>query len=518
MKSFKNYTQTTAYEKLRDTFTSEKLPHLKEIYPRSKKNFIETDRFIFDFSKTHLSLADWDVYTEMLNELDFAWQREALFQGKKLNITENRPALHTLFRDPTDAPLEINGIDLKEIVRKENGKIRDFVDKFRTGKLKGATGKILDTVVNIGIGGSHLGPQTVVRALKKNNKTRHFFLHNVDDKHVEHVLQLADPERTLFVVVSKSFSTSETLTNAQLIKEILTEKWGEKAVEKHMIAATSNTEKAQEFGIGGENVFYIPVWIGGRFSLWSPAGISIPLILGYDIYEQLRYGAYLADIHFRTQSVEKNLPVIMALLTLIYNNLRGYTSEVHIPYREALSDFPFYLQQLSMESNGKAVQRNGAPGRYNTCPAVWGYTGTNAQHSFFQWLHQAPANAWIYLYGSLDEVKENLRENRQILMSNLLAQSDALAFGRNAENPFENFEGNRPSVSWVFKELNGENLGFLLAVFEHKIFTESVLWNLNAFDQPGVELGKKLAAFYLKKLKNKEKHDNPVYGFVRRNL
>ncbi len=513
MKVYKNFTQTRAYDSLKEIYRKP-LPHLKNL--STENDFIQTGRYIFDYSKTHFSLAR-KVWPRLLDELEFDEQRNALFSGSKLNITENRPALHTALRLPEHS-LQFPDNDIKEYVLETRNSILKFTDEFRSGRIKGITGKPLNTVVNIGIGGSHLGPQLIVHALKNKETPRHFFLSNIDDEHWDEVMQQVDLETTLFVLVSKSFSTKETLSNAQHVKQLIQEKFGENAIGKHFIAVTSNLRSAMDFGIPVNRIFEMRDWIGGRYSLWSVAGISIPLILGKEAYLSLLSGASQADIHFKEKPVLQNIPVIMALLTLIYNNLAGYKTEAHVPYAESLRYLPFYLQQLAMESNGKSVQRNGHKVHYSTGHIVWGGTGTNAQHSFFQLLHQGTEIAPVYFTGYVQS-KTKLKKNRITLLANLLAQSDALAFGAQSDNPLNNFEGNRPSVTFVFDELSPENLGFLLAVFEHKIFTESILWNINAFDQPGVELGKKLAENYEHLLnENTSSVPNAIFDFIKNKL
>ncbi len=513
MKNYLNFKQTSVYKALEQIYSGP-LPHLQSLRNKDK-NYIETPRFIFDYSKTHFEPGA-RLFVQMLNELRFDEQKEALFRGLHVNTTEDRPALHTALRLP-DSSDEFPSEEIKNSVIRMRNKIKDFVEKFRHGLLSGATGKPLDTVVNIGIGGSHLGPQTIVHALRNRNTAPYAFLSNVDDEHLADVLEQIDPETTLFIVVSKSFSTKETLYNAGEIQNYIKNKFGKDAIAKHFIAVTSAKDKAVNFGIDPARIFEMQAWTGGRFSLWSSAGISIPLILGYDLFEKLLHGAYLADRHFRDEDVLQNIPVIMALLTLIYNNLAGYESEAHIPYSEKLFYWPFYLQQLSMESNGKSVQRNGKTVDYQTGPVVWGATGTNAQHSFFQLLHQGTKIAPVYFTGYAKS-ETGFSRNRTFLLANLLAQAEGLADGKKSSDPHKNFEGNRPSVSFIFNELSAENLGFLIALFEHKTYVESILWNINAFDQPGVELGKEIALRYEQNFTDNKDSDNPLYRFIKRNM
>jgi glucose-6-phosphate isomerase len=514
MKNYLPFTESRFYPGWKKETARTLQTHLKELQKENSGNVWETGNFIFDYRKTHLTPSLFSLFSDLLNDLDFSGQRAQLFNGYKINTTEQRAALHTALRSFRFIENDPSGVIEK--IQSTDKKIRNFTGLFRSGKLTGITGKPLRMIVNIGIGGSFLGPLTVIETLADKTSFPAYFISNVDDEHVLDIFGKIDPETTLFVIVSKSFGTKETRYNALRLKEILTEKYGKNYPEKHFIAVTANSRKAVEFGIHPDNIFEMWDWIGGRYSLWSAAGISIPLALGYEKFEKLRAGGALADRDFFSNPYDKNLPVILAMISVLYNNAAEFETEVYVPYRQSLKYLPGYLQQLMMESNGKHVQRNGKTVNFQTGPIIWGETGTNAQHSFFQLLHQgtkiAPVHFLSYING-----RNNLPENRDFLLSNLLAQSDALAFGKASGDPFKNFEGNRPNTLWIFDKISPENLGYILAVYEHKTFTESVFWNINPFDQFGVELGKIIADEYESALrKNRKIPGNPVYEYIRK--
>ncbi len=498
-----------------------KTPALRKLFEQNPKRaqqfLIQRPGMLLDFSKTHLTgtLLEWA--DRLAEELEFDGQIHALFEGQKVNTTENRPALHTALRAAEDQTVTVDGRDIMADIRRVKKRMREISGLVQDKRWKGVTGKSIRYIVNIGIGGSFLGPLTVTTALSDMRQLPVAFLSNVDDEHLARVQALFPPEETLYVVVSKSFGTPETLTNAGHIKDRLIDRFGPQAVSQHFLAVTAHPDKARQWGIPEANI--LPMWdfVGGRYSLWSAAGISIALSLGYEVFERLLEGARAADNdllrHRRTQD---NPARLTAFLTLLYQNLYGYDSEVYLPYRQRLQFLPFYLQQLIMESNGKSVQRNGLPVEYTTAPVIWGDTGTNAQHSFFQALHQGTVRTLPYFIADIQSPTP-YADNRRFLLANLLAQTESLAFGREADSPFDRFEGNRPSVTWLFDRLDAYGLGYLLATFEHKTYLESLYWNINAFDQPGVELGKILARRYDGVLRRPPSDsDSPAVAFIKR--
>ena len=477
---------------------------------RNQQLTLETSNFLLDLTKTHLTPAFLDAYEQMLRELDLEAQIEDLFSGRKVNNTERRPALHTALRSDDD--IFVDGQNIRPQIRETFERIRTLAGRLHQGRLTGITGKPLRYVVNIGIGGSYLGPLTVTAALKEQARIPVAFLSNVDDEHLQDVFRRFPPEETLYAVVSKSFTTPETLMNARHVQNHFKRQYGTEAIAKHFVAVTAHPGKAEAFGIAHANIF--PMWdfVGGRYSLWSAAGISIALSLGYDVFARLLAGARLADADFRRLPLTQNPARLLAAVTFLYNNLAGYGIETYIPYRQRLQYLPLYLQQLIMESNGKSVQRDGRPVAGPTSPVVFGDTGTNAQHSFFQQLHQGTQEVPVFFLGYVRSATGAL-ENRRFLLANLLAQAESLAFGRRHDEPHKHFPGNRPSVTWLWDALTPENLGYMLAVFEHKTFVESVLWNINAFDQFGVELGKINARKFDERLKNRS-GDTEIERFI----
>ncbi len=509
----KNYKQTAAFSRLQALWNqSPDLQTLNRDTGRNAKLTLETGRFLLDLTKTHLTPAFLEALGQMEQELDLDRQIEDLFSGRIVNPTEGRPALHTALR--SDEDVWVNGTNIRPQIRRTFDRIRALAENLHRGKLTGITGKPLRYVVNIGIGGSYLGPLTVITALQEQSRIPAAFLSNVDDEHLQEVFRRFPPEETLYAVVSKSFSTPETLMNARHIQNHFTGQYGKEAVGRHFVAVTAHPERAKAFGIEADNIF--PMWdfVGGRYSLWSAAGISIALSLGYDTFERLLAGARRADADFRRLPLGQNPARLLAAVTFLYNNLAGYGTEAYIPYRQSLQYLPLYLQQLIMESNGKSVRRDGRPVAGPTAPVVFGDTGTNAQHSFFQALHQGTHKVPVFFLGYVRSRTE-APENRRFLLANLLAQAESLAFGRPHGEAHKHFPGNRPSVTWLWDALTPENLGYMLAVFEHKTFVESVFWDINAFDQFGVELGKINARKYDERLKNRS-GDTEIERFIGR--
>ena len=515
-----NPTTTNAWQKLTNHFNDIQQINIKDLdkeVNRKEEFSLKLNDLSVDFSKNRITKETLNLLIELANEVDLKDAIEKQFSGDVINVTEGREVLHTALRSTLDEALLVNGKNIKPQIQSALRKIKSFSNKVISGKWKGYTGKSITDVVNIGIGGSDLGPDMVVESLKyyKNQLTTHF-VSNVDGDHVSEVIKNLNPETTLFVIVSKTFTTQETISNAETIKNWFLKSATIFDIPKHFVAVSTNLEAVDNFGIDKANVFPMWNWVGGRFSLWSAVGLSISLSVGYDHYKALLEGAEEMDLHFKKEAFEENIPVILALLSIWYNNFYGAETEAVLPYSQYLSKLPAYLQQAIMESNGKGVDRNGEVIEYQTGTIVWGSTGTNMQHAFMQLVHQGtkliPADFIGYkesLYG--------LDDHHQKLMANYYGQMDALAFGKTKEEvhlelkvsgdeekiatllPFKVFEGNRPSNAILFDKLTPRSLGKLIALYEHKIFTQGILWNIYSYDQFGVELGKELAKKLLKK-------------------
>ena len=471
-----------------------------------------------DFSKNRMDSAAWEGLLELAQEAQLAEGIAAMFNGEHINETEDRAVLHTALRNTSDVPVIVGGEDVMPKVKEVLGRMQAFCGEVITGGWKGYTGRTIERVVNIGIGGSDLGPVMVVEALKPfRNHLAVDFVSNVDGAHLHDTLQGCDPETTLFVIVSKTFTTQETMTNARAARQWLVDALGdEAAVEKHFVAVSTNLQGVADFGIAGANCFGFWNWVGGRYSLWSAVGLSIALAVGFERFEMLLEGAHAMDRHFRNAEHRENLPVILALLGIWYNNFWGAESHAILPYVQHLHRFPAYLQQGDMESNGKSVDRSARPVTYQTGPIIWGEPGTNGQHAFYQLVHQGtkliPAD-----FIAVKQPEHPFADHHQKLLANFVAQTQALMEGKSeaavvAEmeaagneagtierlKAFRVFEGNRPTNALVLDRLDPTTLGALIALYEHKIFVQGVVWNVFSFDQWGVELGKKLAGNVLK--------------------
>lgn len=511
-----NPTHTEAWKKLSEHHQAiVKSIQLKRLFredsSRKEKFSIQLNDLEVDFSKNLITEETIGLLNELAKEVDLQDAIERYFSGDIINETEERAVLHTALRSNSEEPIWVEGKDIKPKVQTALRKIKAFTNKVTSGKWKGYTGKAITDVVNIGIGGSDLGPSMVVDALKfyKNKLTTHF-VSNVDGDHVAEVLKKVNPETTLFVVVSKTFTTQETLTNANTIRDWFLKSGTLFDVSKHFVAVSTNLDAVTNFGIDKKNVFPMWNWVGGRFSLWSAVGISIALSIGFDNFKELLNGAEKMDNHFKTAPFEKNIPIMLALISIWYNNFYKAETEAVLPYTQYLEKLPAYLQQAIMESNGKGVDRNGNDVNYQTGNIVWGSSGTNMQHAFMQLVHQGtkliPADFIGYkesLYGYTNHHKK--------LMANYYAQMQALAFGKTKEEvhlelktsnnlnrisellPYKVFKGNRPSNAILFNKLTPHSLGMLIAMYEHKIFVQGIVWNIYSYDQFGVELGKELA-------------------------
>jgi glucose-6-phosphate isomerase len=420
--------------------------------------------------------------------------RVRMFAGDKINTTENRAVLHTALRRSDDTPVPVDSLDIMPEIRATQNRIAAFVDDVRGGKWKGATGKPFRAVVNIGIGGSDLGPRLAVHALKPYvSGLETHFVANADAFDITGVLEKADPAQTLFIVASKTFTTQETLLNARTARQWIADKFGEEAVMRHFVAASSNAEETKKFGIHPDNLFPMWDWVGGRTSLWSAVGLSVALAIGNDNFRGLLAGAAAMDAHFRTAPLASNMPVVLAMLGVWNRNFLGCSAQAVLPYSERLRELPRYLQQLEMESNGKSVTREGKAVDYATVPVIFGECGTVGQHSFHQCLHQGsdpiPADFIAVAHDNL-----NKPDSRRAMLSNLAAQMGTLAFGQTkAEKPQDIYPGSRPSSLIRLDKLDPYHLGMLLTLYEHKIFVQGIIWEINSFDQPGVELGKRMA-------------------------
>ena len=509
-----NPTQTSAWKKLNEHYQTQDF-QLKELFRENKERqhqfSVQLETLNIDYSKNLISQETLDLLIELANELDLKDAIEKYFSGDKINATEERAVLHTALRSNNETPVLVDGKDIKPQIQTALRKIKAFTNKITSGKWKGYTGKAITDVVNIGIGGSDLGPDMVVEALQfyKNKLTTHF-VSNVDGDHVQEILKKVNPETTLFVIVSKTFTTQETLTNANTIRDWFLKSGTLFDIPKHFVAVSTNLEAVTNFGIDKKNIFPMWNWVGGRFSLWSAVGLSISLSVGFDNFGSLLDGAEAMDVHFRNEDFKNNIPVVLALLSVWYNNFYNAETEAILPYTQYLSKLPAYLQQAIMESNGKGVDRNGDEVTYQTGTIVWGSTGTNMQHAFMQLVHQGTKLIPCEFIGYKKSLYGNT-EHHTKLMANYYAQMEALAFGKSKEEvhlelktagqidkinsllAFKVFKGNRPSTAITFEKLTPYSLGMLISLYEHKIFTQGILWNIYSYDQFGVELGKELA-------------------------
>ena len=489
---------------------------------------IAWDQFFVDYSKTHIDAEIKASLVSLAKEVGLEAAREAYFGGSTINQTEDRAVLHTALRAKQDADIRVDGTNVVPEVYAVRKKIRAFSESVIDGSKKSSSGQAFTDVVNIGIGGSDLGPAMITEALGyyKNHLNVHF-ISNVDGDHVMEVLKKVNPKTSLFVVVSKTFSTQETLTNATTAKKWLVNELGEAAVGDHFVAVSTNLSAIDAFGIQAENVFPMNDWVGGRFSLWSAVGLSVALAVGPDNFEALLEGANAMDTHFETTPLEDNIPVILALITVWYNNFLDAQSEAIIPYSQYLHRLPAYLQQGIMESNGKSVDRDGVQVTYETGNIIWGEPGTNSQHAFFQLMHQGTKLIPAHFIGFTNPLHGN-QDHHDKLMANFFAQTEALMQGKTETQvreeliekgitgialeklvPFKKFNGDNPTTTLLIEKLTPKTLGALVAMYEHKIFVEGVVWNIYSYDQWGVELGKQLANVILKEFSSKEEvaHD-----------
>ena len=530
--------RTNAWKNLEQSFEEDKNTTIKTFFDQENDRVealsVELDKLYFDFSKNRFSQKTFAQLIDLARELDLDDAIDKYFSGDSINQTEERAVLHTALRSRKETDVQVDNQAIYPLIKKVSGQIRVFSDEIYNGKRTGYTGKKITDVVNIGIGGSDLGPNMVVESLHYfRQRIDSHFISNVDGDQIASKLETLDPETTLFIVVSKSFSTQETLMNANTARSWFLESASTENLKDHFVAVSANEEKVKEFGI---NTFF-PMWdwVGGRFSLWSAAGLSISCAIGMDNYEKLLQGACQIDDHFKTADYHKNIPVVLALIGIWYNNFFEAESEAIIPYTQYLQKLAPYLQQASMESNGKSVDRNGNKINYQTGSIVWGEPGTNAQHAFFQLMHQGTKLIPADFIGFTKPLYKN-KAHHDILMANFFAQTEALMNGKSKDQAKKElkekgyspekidqlvnhkvFDGNHPSNTMLFDELTPETLGMLIAIYEHKIFVQGVIWNIFSFDQWGVELGKELAKTILNDFKGDDSsHDESTQKLINR--
>ncbi|MCV9169767.1 glucose-6-phosphate isomerase [Escherichia coli] len=539
-----NPTQTAVWQALQKHFDEMKDVTIADLFAKDGDRFSKFsatfgDQMLVDYSKNRITEETLAKLQDLAKECDLAGAIKSMFSGEKINRTENRAVLHVALRNRSNTPILVDGKDVMPEVNAVLEKMKTFSEAIISGEWKGYTGKAITDVVNIGIGGSDLGPYMVTEALRpyKNHLNMHF-VSNVDGTHIAEVLKKVNPETTLFLVASKTFTTQETMTNAHSARDWFLKAAGdEKHVAKHFAALSTNAKAVGEFGIDTANMFEFWDWVGGRYSLWSAIGLSIVLSIGFDNFVELLSGAHAMDKHFSTTPAEKNLPVLLALIGIWYNNFFGAETEAILPYDQYMHRFAAYFQQGNMESNGKYVDRNGNVVDYQTGPIIWGEPGTNGQHAFYQLIHQG--TKMVPCDFIAPAITHNpLSDHHQKLLSNFFAQTEALAFGKSREVveqeyrdqgkdpatldyvvPFKVFEGNRPTNSILLREITPFSLGALIALYEHKIFTQGVILNIFTFDQWGVELGKQLANRILPELKDDKEissHDSSTNGLINR--
>jgi glucose-6-phosphate isomerase len=528
-----NPSNTNAWQKLQKHSLIMGSNSIKEMFQkdeeRANKFHLNWNDFLVDFSKNNITQETLDLLFQLTDEVHLKEAISKYFNGDLINQTENRAVLHTALRAQKSASFIVDGKNVMQEVYAVKDSIAKFTNEITSGIRTGYTGKPFTDIVNIGIGGSDLGPAMVVEALQyyKNHLNVHF-VSNVDGDHVNEIIKKLNPETTLFVIVSKTFTTQETLTNSETIRSWFLQSAKQEDVAKHFVAVSTNIQKVTDFGIDANNIFPMWDWVGGRFSLWSAVGLSISLAVGYENFDKLLNGANQMDEHFKSEAFESNIPVILALLSVWYNNFFGAESEAVIPYTQYLQKLAPYLQQGIMESNGKSIGRDGKPVNYQTGTIIWGEPGTNSQHAFFQLIHQGTKIIPTDFIGFVSPLYGD-EEHHNKLMSNFFAQTEALLNGKTSEQvqeefdkqgmekskadylkPFKVFTGNKPTNTILIKKLTPENLGALVAMYEHKIFVQGIIWNIFSYDQWGVELGKQLANSILDEINSNKvaQHDS----------
>ncbi|HEY0123689.1 MAG TPA: glucose-6-phosphate isomerase [Rhizobium sp.] len=528
-------------DQLKSTAEATKATDIRAAFAADSKRFsrfsASFDDLLMDYSKTAVNDEILTLLEKLATEGGVAAKREEMFSGVAINFTENRAVLHTALRNRSNTPVLVDGKDVMPDVNGVLAAMGKFADGIRSGTLKGATGKAITDIINIGIGGSDLGPVMATLALAPfHDGPRSHFVSNIDGAHISDILKLVSPETTLFIIASKTFTTIETMTNAQTARNFIAKALGEAAVQHHFAAVSTALDKVAAFGIDSERVFGFWDWVGGRYSIWSAIGLPLMIAVGPENFGKFLDGAHAMDNHFRKAPFKENLPMLLGLIGFYHRNVLGYATRAILPYDQRLSRFPAYLQQLDMESNGKGVTIDGTPVEGNSGPVVWGEPGTNGQHAFYQLIHQGtsiiPAEFMIAANG----FEPDLRHQHELLIANCLAQSEALMKGRTFEEakaqltskgmddkkadfiaPHRVFTGNRPSITFVYDKLTPFALGRLIALYEHRVFVEGVLFRINSFDQWGVELGKELATGLLPVVEGKESaagHNSSTQGLV----
>jgi glucose-6-phosphate isomerase len=536
-----NPTKTTAWHKLRLHVDQLKAVHMKTLFQgdscRFEKFSLTFGDMVVDFSKNRITDGTLQLLLQLAEETKLAEGIESMFSGKRINQTENRPVLHVALRNRSNQPMYADGVDVMPEVNRVLARMKDFSEQIRSGVWRGYTGKPITDVVNIGIGGSDLGPLMVTEALKPySSHIRMHFVSNVDAAHISEVLRKIHPETSVFIIASKTFTTQETMTNAHTARSWFLQHALPQDIARHFVAVSVNRKAVEDFGITGENMFEFWDWVGGRFSLWSAIGLPIACAVGFENFEALLDGAHAMDLHFRSTPFEKNIPVILALIGIWNTNFLGAATEAVLPYDQSLHRFPAYLQQASMESNGKSIDRTGQPVTYSTGPVIWGEPGTNGQHAFFQLIHQGTQ---VIPCDFIVAAKSHypVGDHHHKLVANCLAQSEALMKGKTLEEvvselraagwsddyikqqaPHRVFGGNRPSNTIMIRQITPHTLGMLIAMYEHKIFVQGLIWNIFSFDQWGVELGKALASRIVPELSTDAEvtaHDSSTNGLIR---
>lgn len=542
----KTVNKTKAWKKLESHYKHFRKVEMKDLFAcdadRAKKFSVNLEAMYVDYSKNRINDRTMKLLLNLARECDLENKIKAMFKGDKINVTERRPVLHIALRNRANTPIYVDGKNVMPQINEVLAKMKKFSDAVRFGEFKGQTGKKLTNIVNIGIGGSDLGPVMACEALRKYwaKDINCYFISNIDGTACAEVLNKVDPETTLFIVASKTFTTIETLTNAKTCRKWLVDALGEHAVAKHFVALSTNTKEVEKFGINPENMFEFWDFVGGRYSMWSAIGLIIAIAVGFENFERMLEGAYAMDQHFYNTDFEHNIPVILGMLGIWYNNFFGLHRYAVIPYDQYLQYVLMYLQQLDMESNGKFVAMNGEYVKYATGPVLFGGAGTNVQHSFFQLIHQG--TEIVPMDFVIPAISHNeIGEHHEILVANVLAQGEALMRGKTVKEAaaelkkagksreeisylkkFKSFEGNRPSNTIVFKKMDPYTLGMLIAMYEHKVFVQGVVWNVDSFDQYGVELGKQMALSILPELQgtasgiNHDGSTNSLIGLIKR--
>ena len=537
-----NPKQTNAWNDLTAHHKEMQSIQMRDLFREDPKRFekfsVTMNDLLFDYSKNIITDKTMRLLLNLAVASEVKAAIEAMFDGEKINATENRSVLHVALRNFSDKPMMSDGKDVMPEVRRVQSQMKNFCERVHSGEWKGYSGKKIRHIVNIGIGGSDLGPVMVTEALRpywKKDIEAHF-VSNVDGTHIAETLKKVTPEETLFLIASKTFTTQETMMNAHTARDWFMQSAKEEGhVAKHFVALSTNEKEVTKFGIAPENMFVFWDWVGGRYSLWSAIGLSIALTIGYDHFEELLKGGHATDDHFRQTPFEKNIPVIMALVGLWYTNFFKAQTEAILPYDQYMHRFPAYFQQGNMESNGKYVDRDGNKVTYQTGPVIWGEPGTNGQHAFYQLIHQG--TILIPCDFIAPAISHNaIGKHHEVLLSNFFAQTEALMNGKTVEEvekelskmseeqknklvPFKVFEGNRPTNSCLVKKITPFSLGQLIALYEHKIFVQGVIWNIYSFDQWGVELGKQLAVKIQPELENENSisaHDSSTNGLINR--